>query len=55
MISQTAFNDLLEFFLIVFGPIVQWELVGLVAAIVFLCVLVIGLALLRRFVIARFM
>jgi hypothetical protein len=48
MIDQTAFNDLQEAVLVVFGPILQYLFVGIVAATIALIILILGLALLRR-------
>jgi len=48
MIDQTAFNDLQEAFLIVFGPILQWVFVFVAAGIVALILVVLALALMRR-------
>ena len=48
MISQQQFNDLQEFFLIVFGPYLQWLFVGIVAGVVAMIVLIMALTMLRR-------
>ena len=46
--TAIQFSDLQEFFVIVFGPILQWLLVGIAVGVTGLIILIWCLALLRR-------
>ena len=46
--TLTDFYDLQEFFVVLFGPILQWIFVGIAMAVTGLLVLITGLTLLRR-------